>query len=293
MHLVQQSPEWHEFRKNHIGGSDISAIVGLSPWMSLHELWQEKTGRKEQEEPTYPMLRGLALEEEARSAYVAATGTLVMPDVRVHPEHGFCSASLDGITFDGQKIVEIKCPLGGTTYDIASVGAAIQPHYLCQIQWQLFVSGAESCDFYVYVPGRPPAMMTVTPDAEMQKHLLDAAVAFWDLVVNDVEPEKAENAPIMISTPEFEAAAMFWKTAHEGVKAAQAIEKEAKEMLLDQTDGGSCFGSGVTVTRIDGTQCVDWVAVKQKFNLTEEMLAPYTKMKAPYFRVSLLKEKRT
>lgn len=40
--------EWHEKRKNGIGGSDCSSILGLNPYMTNVELWQYKTGRKEQ-----------------------------------------------------------------------------------------------------------------------------------------------------------------------------------------------------------------------------------------------------
>ena len=42
--------EWLEHRKNFIGGSDASAIVGLNPYMSNLELWQIKTGLMEQED---------------------------------------------------------------------------------------------------------------------------------------------------------------------------------------------------------------------------------------------------
>lgn len=39
------SPEWHELRKTGIGGSDVAAILGLSPWTSPYTLWAKKTGQ--------------------------------------------------------------------------------------------------------------------------------------------------------------------------------------------------------------------------------------------------------
>ena len=36
--------EWLEHRKNFLGGSDASAILGLNPWKSNVQLWEEKTG---------------------------------------------------------------------------------------------------------------------------------------------------------------------------------------------------------------------------------------------------------
>jgi putative phage-type endonuclease len=38
-------------RSNFLGGSDIAAVMGLSPWKTPVELWMEKTGRAPQEEP--------------------------------------------------------------------------------------------------------------------------------------------------------------------------------------------------------------------------------------------------
>lgn len=42
--------EWLQARKNFIGGSDASAIVGRNPYMSNTDLWEIKTGRREQED---------------------------------------------------------------------------------------------------------------------------------------------------------------------------------------------------------------------------------------------------
>lgn len=39
--------EWLEQRKKGIGGSDVAAIMGLSPWRTPAEVWLEKTGRVE------------------------------------------------------------------------------------------------------------------------------------------------------------------------------------------------------------------------------------------------------
>ena len=40
------SPAWLEFRKKGIGGSDAAAILGLSPFKTNVQVWEEKTGRR-------------------------------------------------------------------------------------------------------------------------------------------------------------------------------------------------------------------------------------------------------
>ena len=44
--IKHNSPEWYELRKSGIGGSDAAAILGLSPWKTNVDLWEEKVGIK-------------------------------------------------------------------------------------------------------------------------------------------------------------------------------------------------------------------------------------------------------
>jgi putative phage-type endonuclease len=42
---VRDQKHWHELRSQHIGGSDIAALFGLSPYSSRWQLWMEKAGK--------------------------------------------------------------------------------------------------------------------------------------------------------------------------------------------------------------------------------------------------------
>ena len=44
--------EWHEIRRKHIGGSDVSIIMGYNEYKNPVTLWEEKTGRKKQDDLT-------------------------------------------------------------------------------------------------------------------------------------------------------------------------------------------------------------------------------------------------
>lgn len=44
MHVLQGHDVWLEARSHYIGGSDAAAVLGLNPYKSNLELWQEKTG---------------------------------------------------------------------------------------------------------------------------------------------------------------------------------------------------------------------------------------------------------
>lgn len=43
----ESDEEWLEQRKHGVGGSEVAAIMGLSPWKTATQLWLEKTGRIE------------------------------------------------------------------------------------------------------------------------------------------------------------------------------------------------------------------------------------------------------
>ena len=44
MNVLQNHAAWLEARSHYIGGSDAAAVLGLNPYKSNLELWQEKTG---------------------------------------------------------------------------------------------------------------------------------------------------------------------------------------------------------------------------------------------------------
>lgn len=45
MLVLNSREEWLEKRRNYVGGSDASAIVGMNPYKSNVDLWLEKTGQ--------------------------------------------------------------------------------------------------------------------------------------------------------------------------------------------------------------------------------------------------------
>lgn len=150
MKVLGSREEWLAARKNFIGGSDASAILGMNPYKTNLELWQEKTGLIEPEdisEKPYvkygheaePLLRGLF--------------KLDFPEYEVHyqdnniflnDKHPFAHASLDGwlVDPDGRKgILEIK-----TTNILQSMqkekwNDRIPDNYFIQVLHYLMVTG--------------------------------------------------------------------------------------------------------------------------------------------------------
>lgn len=108
--------EWLS-KRNGIGGSDCAAILGMSPWKTVNDLWLEKTGAKKPKDisdNTY-VQQGVRLEKPLRELFKA-----VHPEYRVYyepfdmwyqPSRKWAFATLDGRirTADGKiGVLEIK-----------------------------------------------------------------------------------------------------------------------------------------------------------------------------------------
>lgn len=142
--------EWLAWRRTGIGASDIAGILGLSPWASPYSVWATKVGLVTDDDATEAMEMGLALEPSIAAMFHRKTGLYVAnPQLRVtHPELPWARATLDGNVYDHPNPDPDALPLGilesKVTADSPTAWADDIPmQYLCQTQWQMFVTGAE------------------------------------------------------------------------------------------------------------------------------------------------------
>lgn len=144
--------EWLSGRLNGIGGSDASAVVGMNPYKTNIELFEEKTGRRVPEdisEKPY-VIYGKKAEEYIRELF-----RLDYPEYQVeHHEfrilqslsHPFMQASLDGELTDqeGRRgILEIKTTNILQSMQYEKWKDRIPDNYYIQVLHYLLVTGYE------------------------------------------------------------------------------------------------------------------------------------------------------
>lgn len=179
--LGQGSPAWRAFRATRRMASESAALLRLSPWYprTPFDLWQVKSGLSQvRDNPA--MARGRQLEPIARALYEIDRRDLMVPYV-VDGEGGY-AASLDGLSFDEARILEVKCPFKGTASRLwaEATKGRIPKHYQVQIQHQLMASGAELTDFAVYAwDVHRLLIIEVRHDLAMQARIRAAWDAFW------------------------------------------------------------------------------------------------------------------
>lgn len=211
-----------ELRRTGIGGSDIGAILGLSPWRSPIDVWRSKVeGWQPDDSPA--LRRGRILEPAVCEFYRLEEGPSELLSVGTmrHPEHQLMLATPDRIAvFQGgeRRLLEVKTSRLGVqgwgepgTDDIPSC-------YLAQVEWTLEVVGLDEADVAVLLGGDDFRVYRVRRNDEMVRIMRERAETFWMLYVQPKTPppadasegcEKwlkehfpAERAPLRDATPE-------------------------------------------------------------------------------------------
>lgn len=144
--------EWLRTRQQGIGGSDASAIIGMNPYKTNIELFEEKTGRRIPEDISEKPYVIYGTEAEP---YIRELFRLDYPEYRVSHheyrilqcvEYPFLQASLDGeiIDPDGRKgILEIKTTNILQSMQYEKWKDRIPDNYYIQVLHYLIVTGYE------------------------------------------------------------------------------------------------------------------------------------------------------
>jgi putative phage-type endonuclease len=188
LNFEQSTSEWLSWRRGGIGASDAPVVMGLSPWQKEGELLLLKTGQKAERPANDAMQRGKRLEPLARLAYVKHTGIEVEPMCVQSCEHDWMRASLDGLSADGQHVVEIKCP-GEKDHSLAAAGRVPEKYYP-QLQHILAVTGLGEIYYWSFRFDHT-VLLKVNRDDVFIAALLEKEVAFWARVCGSTAGQAA------------------------------------------------------------------------------------------------------
>lgn len=189
------SPEWLAARQGRAGGSDVSAILGLSPWQSPFSLWNERKGLVQPDAQRKEMTWGNRLEPVIIDAYRDNH-----PDLNVHYSPGAVYAhadrpwqvcSPDALTLTRGGIVIGGIEAKSDRYDdgFGKDGTAdIPPYYACQVQWCMDVFGVDEWHVAALFTGSDYREYRIQAQPIFQQLLREEAKAFLDSIDNDAVP---------------------------------------------------------------------------------------------------------
>lgn len=194
----------HFERPLGIGGTDIAAILGLSPYKTPLEVWARLVGGTEGTRADALHLRfGRHAESFIATEYERATRlkTHAHPQTIFHPQHGFMFGHIDRLVCEadepvvsgGQvkasRLLECKTASVFNRTEWGEEGSdQIPSTYLMQCAWYLAITRCEVADVAVLLGNSDFRIYQVRRDLELEDLLLMHAQRFWSDHVLSMSP---------------------------------------------------------------------------------------------------------
>jgi putative phage-type endonuclease len=186
--------KWLEWRRQGIGGSDVAAILGLSPWAGPWSVWADKLGLIPSEPENERMRWGHLLEPVIAAEVARRTGLEVAGEQMwvTHKEAPHRRSTIDGLLLepgyesldDAEAVLEIK-----TTTMQRWDNDEVPLHYWVQVQHQLEVTGFQRAVVACLHAGSTLRLYDVEASPEDQARIRDKVDEFWQCyVVPKVQP---------------------------------------------------------------------------------------------------------
>jgi putative phage-type endonuclease len=266
--------DWLEARKQGLGGSDISAVLGLSSFTSPLQIFYEKTEGATRE-VSEQMEIGSDIEEWILSRWertsevwmdrnVAIDSSLVILQNNEHPWLLHSPDALLRETFDNGGSyrpvlgIEIKNVRSDQHWD------PLPEFYMAQVQHGLLCSGLDEWIVVALVGGQRMITRTIHPDLEMQGRIITEGERFWnDHVLAGIPPDPdgsesdsdALNRRWDASGGTVEIADYWFRNLSE---ASKRKEKAAKEEAKIIQRIKVLMGDAETAKTPDGTKVATW-----------------------------------
>jgi len=168
----QRSPEWFQARAGRLTGSKAACVDDFLKSgkesaarrdyrMAL--VCERLTGKPLDDGDGFvnaAMQRGIELEPAAFAAYEALTGTMAHKSGFLSHTTHLAGCSLDGHIDNFTGLLEIKCPKSATHLSYWRGPGTVPEDYLPQITHNLWITGAEWCDFLSFDDRFSPEMQT-------------------------------------------------------------------------------------------------------------------------------------
>ena len=186
----QGTDQWLKDRAGHFTASECHNLLMKTTNKGYDDLINriaiEKIIKKPVETYTNEaMTRGLELESQARENYE------ITKLVKIK-EYGFIELDeWTGVSIDGEisenQLIEIKCHLWKGHCRLLNGTEEIDKKYLLQMQFQMFITGTESCIYYAYYPELKPFVQLIKKDEKIIDQIEDRLKYSIEQVKNRIE----------------------------------------------------------------------------------------------------------
>lgn len=235
MSAPQRSPEWFQERAGRVTASSVGGILGISPFTTRDAVMRAmvrdaKGAPSEFPNPVPPPVAwGTAMESHAIAEFEMATSEAVAPAPFV-PFEDWLGASPDGYVSDG-RLIEVKCPYflrnDPTPVFIQPVDL---PHYMAQMQVQMYVTGYTSCWFFQWSP-HGYSNKLIHRDDDWLAANIPRLKQFWAEYIEELDnPDHLQPLRVTIDTPAAHLMVQEWDQL---VEAEERAKERRKDLLTE------------------------------------------------------------
>ena len=326
--MTTDRTDWLASRRKGLGGSDIAAILGLSPWRSAVDVWLDKTSTEPPvDAPSEPMYWGTVLEDVVSGEYQKRTGRRVQRVTQQlrHPQLGWALGNIDravttastrarvvtGTLRGAEGILECKTASAYSLgeWEGSDGGDAVPVHYAAQVLWYIGIAQVQWADIAVLVGGQRYLVRRVERNDETLRAMFAAADEFWHRhVLTGVAPEPKSARDVVTLFPRDDGEYLDASQNGEvlgllnALRAAR-IDAKARVGLVDDIEeqlklrigarAGITFDGKPVVTwkAARDSLVTDWEAVATALLAPEELVLQHTTTRAGSRRFTVKEQK--
>jgi putative phage-type endonuclease len=287
----QTEEEWARARMTGLGGSDIAAVLGLSPFRDHNRMsvYLSKVGLADEVPESDAMYWGREQETLIAKRFAQDTGECL-----IHPQNClYRSAKVpwmigtpDRLLYGKKEGLEIKT----ASYAFRSLWGEpgsdeIPEYYLTQCVWYMALTGYERWHVAVLIGGNDYRTYVVEKDPELESILIEQARAFWEYCVLAENPPKLDGSEstktylrkrypkddgeMKLATVEINAMAEELAALNIEIAEREQRVAEIKALMQDyigQASGVKGMGWKATWKKTKDSTVVNWEAVAKALN---------------------------
>jgi putative phage-type endonuclease len=288
LNLMQGSPEWMEIRQEKITATDCAPILGKSRYKSARMVWMDKIGGSKKPFKNAAMERGILLEPIARRYFEEKFDAPFSPCVGISSDREWQMASLDGYNQEKHHILEIKCS-GESVFRRAQEGDVSEDYiWQCYHQLAVFDEAMEATLAFYFEGERgiETVEIKISRDEENIEELIQKEKKFfYENILQFKEPEMTSMDVQVKDDFEWMESSERWREAKIALQQAEKREESLREALISMSNGNSCRGGGVQLTKYIRRGTVDYSKIPE---LSSVDLNRYRKESSESWRISIL-----
>lgn len=172
--------DWLRYRKQGIGGSDLGAIAGVSPYRSAMLVYQDKISDVTEQIDNEAMRLGRDMEEYVAQRFVEATGKKVRRSNYMYydDEYPFMIADVDRFVVSENAGLEIKTASPFSAAQFADDNIPL--YYQLQCFHYMRVCGFDAMYLAVLIYGREFKYYRIERDEEIISSIIQIEKRFWE-----------------------------------------------------------------------------------------------------------------